>query len=84
MLAIEKEVFDCFVTIAIATLLTALLVFPSKIILSKKKPFCRYQSKILNFSGILSFQINLCQKGKLWLTIFTVAEVPSYFDITVE
>jgi len=33
MLAIEKEVFDCFVTIAITTLLTALPVFPSKIIL---------------------------------------------------
>ena len=33
MLAIEKEAFDCFVTIAIAIFFTALPVFPSKIVL---------------------------------------------------
>jgi len=38
MLAIEKEVFDCFVTIAITTLLTALPVFPSKIISGSAEP----------------------------------------------
>jgi len=55
MLEIEKEVFDCFVTNAVATILTTLPVFPSKIILGYNNPLLQVPKEDLNFSGILSF-----------------------------